>query len=210
LFSYKDQLKDYAMVSTTQLRMTVYSSLMAALTAAAAQVSIPIGPVPIVLQNMFVLLTGLLLGSRWGLASVAVYLLAGVCGLPVFALGSGGIGRIFGPTGGYLLGYLPVVFVVGWLVQKFGRRIVTDIIAMICGSILLYSCGVTWLKILTGLSWTESLAVGVVPFLLGDALKIAAAAAIARALRPVLQLPLLDRAGHNPASCRAKKHRAAG
>jgi biotin transport system substrate-specific component len=180
------------MVSATQLKMTVYASLMAALTAAGAQLSIPIGPVPIVLQNMFVLLTGLLLGSRWGLASVAVYLLAGVCGLPVFALGSAGIGRILGPTGGYLLGYLPVVSVVGWLAEKFNRRTVTDIIAMICGSMLLYSCGVTWLKILTGLSWTKSLALGMYPFLLGDALKIAAAAAIARALRPVLQLPITN------------------
>ncbi len=91
--------------ATSQLRMTVFASLFAALMAAGAYLSIPIGPVPIVLQNMFVLLAGLLLGNRWGLASVAVYLLAGVCGLPVFAGGLGGIGRIVGPTGGYLIGY---------------------------------------------------------------------------------------------------------
>jgi len=65
--------------------MMVYASLFAALTAVGAFVAIPIGPVPIVLQNMFVYLAGLLLGSRWGLASVGVYLLAGTCGLPVFA-----------------------------------------------------------------------------------------------------------------------------
>lgn len=85
-----------------QIRMTVYASLFAALTAAGAYLSIPIGPVPIVLQNLFILLSGLLLGSRWGPASVAVYLLAGACGLPVFAGGMGGIGRLVGPTGGYL------------------------------------------------------------------------------------------------------------
>ncbi|MCK7505939.1 MAG: biotin transporter BioY [Desulfobacterales bacterium] len=77
----------------------VYASLFAALTAVGAYLFVPIGPVPIVLQNMFVFLAGLLLGSRWGLASVAVYLLAGICGLPVFAGGTGGIGRFVGPTG---------------------------------------------------------------------------------------------------------------
>jgi biotin transport system substrate-specific component len=178
------------MGSTSQLRMTVYASLMAALTAVGAFLSIPIGPVPIVLQNMFVLLAGILLGSRWGLAGVAVYLLAGACGLPVFAGGLGGIGRIFGPTGGYLLGYLPVVFVTGVISERLGQRAVTDIIAMLCGSAILYACGVSWLKTLTGMSWTKSLAVGMYPFLIGDALKISAAAVIARALRPVLQLPV--------------------
>ena len=178
------------MVADIQLRMTVYASLMAALIAAGALVSIPIGPVPIVLQNMFVFLAGILLGSRWGLASLSVYLLAGACGLPVFAGGSGGIGRIIGPTGGYLLGYLPVVFVIGLISEKFGRRTITDLIAMLCGSAILYFCGVTWLKILTGMSWMKSLALGMVPFLLGDALKIVAAAMIVKALRPVLHLSL--------------------
>ena len=177
------------MVAASQLRMTVYASLMAAMIAVGALVSIPIGPVPMVLQNMFVFLAGILLGSRWGLASVAVYLLAGVCGLPVFAGGSGGIGRIIGPTGGYLLGYLPVVFVIGVIGEKFGRRTLTDIIAMICGSAILYICGVSWLKALTGMSWLKSLTLGMYPFLLGDALKIVAAAMIVKAVRPILQLP---------------------
>ena len=84
------------MKTSTQLRMTVYASLMAALTAAGAYLSIPIGPVPIVLQNLFVFLSGLLLGCRWGLASVGVYLLAGALGLPVFAGGAGGLARLVG------------------------------------------------------------------------------------------------------------------
>ena len=72
-----------------QLRMLIFASLLAALMAAGAYLAIPIGPVPIVLQNMFVFLAGLLLGGRWGLASVAVYLLTGALGLPVFAGGMG-------------------------------------------------------------------------------------------------------------------------
>ena len=174
------------MNASTQLRMTVYASLLAALTAAGAYLSIPIGPVPIILQNMFVLLSGLLLGSRWGLASVGVYILAGACGLPVFAGGLGGISRIVGPTGGYILGYLPGVFITGLIAEKTGQKTIYDVIAMICGCIIIYICGVTWLKVLTDMTLAKTLAVGMYPFLIGDALKIAAAAAIAKSLRPII------------------------
>jgi biotin transport system substrate-specific component len=172
------------------LRMTVYASLFAAMTAAGAYIWIPIGPVPIVLQNLFVLLSGILLGSRWGLASVAVYLLAGACGLPVFAGGHGGIGRLVGPTGGYLVGYLPAVFIVGTVSEKFGPKVAVDAVAMVVGSAIVYLCGAGWLKLLTGMGLGKTLAVGVFPFLLGDALKIAAAVPIARALRPIVRQKL--------------------
>jgi biotin transport system substrate-specific component len=168
--------------------MMVYASLFAALTAVGAFLAIPIGPVPIVLQNMFVYLAGLLLGGRWGLASVGVYLLAGACGLPVFAGGLGGISRLIGPTGGYLIGYLPAVFLIGKISQKAKPRAVSDVLAMICGTLVLYACGVSWLKIVTGMSPAKALALGMAPFLIGDALKIAAAAVIAKALRPVIRI----------------------
>jgi len=174
------------MALSEQVRMTVYASLFAALTAVGAFLSIPIGPVPIVLQNLFVLMAGLLLGSRWGLASVAVYLLAGACGLPVFAGGTGGIGRLVGPTGGYLIGYLPSVYVVGLISEKTGRRLVFDLLAMVCGTIIVYIFGLAWLKVLMGLSLGKTLALGLFPFLLGDALKIAAAVPIVKAIRPVI------------------------
>ena len=177
------------MDSSNQLRMMVYASLFAALTAVGAFLAIPIGPVPIVLQNMFVYLAGLLLGGRWGLASVGVYLLAGACGLPVFAGGLGGISRFIGPTGGYLIGYLPTVFLIGTMSQRAKLRVVSDVLVMICGTLVLYACGVSWLKIVTGMSPAKALALGMVPFLIGDALKIAAAAAIAKALRPVVRVP---------------------
>ena len=172
---------------SSQIRMMVFASLLAALMATGAYLSIPVGPVPIVLQNMFVFLAGLLLGSRWGLASVAVYLLAGICGLPVFAGGMGGIGRIIGPTGGYLVGYLPAVFIIGYISEKSAGRIVYDILAMICGTAVLYACGVTWLKVLTGMTLSKTLVAGMYPFLIGDALKIVAAAVITGALRPIIR-----------------------
>lgn len=174
------------MDTSTQLRMIVYASLMAALTAAGAYLAIPIGPVPIVMQNLFVFLAGLLLGSRWGFVSVSVYFLVGACGIPIFSIGRGGIGHILGPTGGYLLGYLPAVYVIGLISEKSGWRPVYDVMAMICGSIIIYVFGITWLKMLTGMTLSKTLAAGMYPFLLGDAIKIAVAVPIAKAIRPVI------------------------
>ena len=176
------------MNSSNQLRLTVYASLFAALTAAGAFMAIPIGPVPIVLQNFFVFLTGLLLGTRWGLASVSVYLLAGALGLPVFAGGTGGIGRFVGPTGGYLIGYLPAVWIIGWIAGRGKDRPLFDLFGMICGALTVYLFGVPWLKAITGMAWAKAVSVGMIPFLIGDALKIAAAVPVAKALRPMIRM----------------------
>ena len=100
--------------------------------------------------------------------------------------GTGGIGRFLGPTGGYLIGYLPAVFIIGWVAGKTGQRPLGDILAMVCGTIVLYFCGLVWLKVLTGFAWPKAIAVGMLPFLLGDALKIAVAVPIARVLRPII------------------------
>ncbi len=175
------------MDTSKQLRMTVYASLFAALIAAGAFISIPIGPVPIVLQNMFVLLAGIILGSRWGTACVAVYLLMGALGFPVFAGGTGGIGRLFGPTGGYLLSYLPAVFVTGIIAENLKKNILSDILAMIAGSLIVYGVGVPWLKYVTGMSWNKAFALGMYPFLIGDTAKIIAASFAAKIIRPIVK-----------------------
>lgn len=168
-------------------RMLVYASLMAALIAVGAFLAIPIGPVPIVLQNLFVLVAALLLGRRWAAISVAVYLLAGASGLPVFAGGTGGLGRLLGPTGGYLFGFLAAAYIVGLLAERAGQRVVLEVLAMVVGSLAVYALGVPWLKWITGMSWPQALAVGCYPFLIGDALKIAAAVPIVRAVRPLMR-----------------------
>ena len=114
------------MNNTNQLKMTVYTALFVALIAMGAFIAIPIGPVPIVLQNMFVLLAGIILGPVWGLACVSIYLLIGLAGLPVFAGGTSGIGKLFGPTGGYLIAYLPAVFVAGAISKGLKKTITAD------------------------------------------------------------------------------------
>jgi len=176
------------MNSANQLKMTVYTSLFVAFIAIGAFLAIPVGPVPIVLQNMFVLLAGIILGPVWGVACVAIYLLIGLAGLPVFAGGTSGIGKLFGPTGGYLLGYLPCVFVTAGISKGLGKKLASDIIAMVVGSLIVYATGVPWLKVVTSMTYEKALTVGMYPFLIGDALKIIAAAFIAKTVRPVIKL----------------------
>jgi biotin transport system substrate-specific component len=175
-----------AAVPLMPLRNLVLASLMAALTAVGAYIHIPLGPVPIVLQNLFVLLAGLLLGARWGLTSIAVYVLVGVCGLPVFAGGKGGLAVLAGPTGGYLFGFMAAALVVGWIAHCGRCRMFMDVLAVAVGSLVIYCLGSPWLKLVTGWSWDKVLAVGVAPFVLGDVVKAAAAVMLAGALRPMM------------------------
>jgi len=158
-----------------------------ALTAAAAQISIPLPftPVPFTLQPMVVLLGGAALGSRLGMSSQVLYLLLGVAGLPVFAaspLLPQGFGRLLGPTGGYLLSYPLAAFAAGWLAERsFDRRYLTSLLAMAVGLSVVFACGVAWLAWFAqpapaGLS--VALRTGLVPFLAADAMKIALAATV--------------------------------
>ncbi|NLJ26720.1 MAG: biotin transporter BioY [Deltaproteobacteria bacterium] len=160
------------------------------MTAVGAYIPIPIGPVPIVLQNLFVLLAGLLLGGRWGFTSIGIYLLVGAVGMPVFTGGKGGVAHFIGPTGGYLIGFALCAFVTGWISEKASGRTSYDILAVITGSLLVYACGVPWLKAVTAMSWNKALVAGMLPFLMGDALKAALAVILARAIRPVLHRQL--------------------
>jgi biotin transport system substrate-specific component len=158
-----------------------------ALTAAAAQVSVPLPftPVPFTLQPMVVLLGGAALGSRLGMASQVLYLLLGVAGLPVFAASPvlpQGILRLVGPTGGYLMSYPLAALVTGTLAERgFDRRYLTSVLAMTAGLAVIFTCGIVWLAWLTtpaaaGLG--AALRTGLYPFLPADIVKICAAAAI--------------------------------
>ncbi len=175
-----------------KLRMVVLASLMAALTAVGAYIHVPIGPVPIVLSSLFVLLAGLLLGSRWGLASIGLYLLVGAIGIPVFAGGKGGFAHFFGPTGGYLFGYLAASWITGFISERSRDLMIFDIFAVVVGSLVIYGLGIPWLKMVTQMSWPKALMVGVIPFLIGDAVKASVAIILARAVRPILKRQLMN------------------
>jgi len=154
---------------TYNIRATVAAAGFTALIAIGAYISIPIGPVPVVLQNFFVLLSALLLGSKIALSSVFVYLFLGALGLPVFAGGTGGIAHFFGPTGGYLLSYLPAVVVTGLIARPKNRalspRIIRTIAALLAGTACIYLLGVPWLKFSTQMGWSAAVTAGLLPFL---------------------------------------------
>jgi len=177
-------------MSIDKLRWMVLASLMAALTAVGAYIYVPIGPVPIVLSTLFVILSGLLLGSRWGLTSMALYLLVGAIGIPVFAGGKGGFAHFLGPTGGYLFGYLLASWITGFISERSRGLMILDILAVVVGSLTIYGLGVPWLKMVTHMSWQKTLIAGALPFVIGDAVKASVVLILARAIRPVLKRQL--------------------
>jgi biotin transport system substrate-specific component len=154
------------------------------LTAIAAQISVPLPftPVPFTFQPMVVLVGAAVLGSRLGMTSQILYLALGIAGLPVFAASPilpQGAARLLGPTGGYLMSYPVAAFVTGWLAERgFDRRYLTACVAMLCGLLVVFAGGVSWLALAVqparGLS--GALASGLVPFIVPDLLKLLLAA----------------------------------
>ncbi|HET7287971.1 MAG TPA: biotin transporter BioY [Pyrinomonadaceae bacterium] len=147
--------------------------------AACAQFAIQIGPIPITGQSFAVLLTGALLGSRLGAAAVIAYLIEGALGLPFFAAGGAGIVRFFGPTGGYLVAFPAAAFITGAFAEHgWDKRYLTAVAAMAIGSAIIFLGGWAWFSVLTNTAPVAAFKLAVLPFLLGDVIKIALAAAV--------------------------------
>lgn len=153
-------------------RELVLVGLMAALTAVGAWIKIPLPftPVPFTLQVFFVLLAGIVLGPSRGAASLLVYLLLGVVGLPVFAGGSAGIGVIFGPTGGYLISY-PIAAAVTGFLSKSNRPTALKAIAPFLGIVIIYALGVAQLAAVKKIGLVPAVVAGALPFMPFDAVK---------------------------------------
>lgn len=173
---------------TKTLNVALAASL-GILTAAGAYVIIPLpfSPVAITGQTFFVLLAGLLLGARWGATAMVTYLIIGAAGFPVFSGGTGGIGILFGPTGGYLIGFVFAALIVGYIAQHaIGKtpkyRRVLFIAGMIVGSAIIYVAGVPWLAFSADMTLAKAAVVGLFPFVLGDVVKAVAAVLVAESL----------------------------
>jgi len=162
----------------------IYASIFGAVTAAGAYIMIPLPPVPITLQTLFLYLAAALLGGRLGALSQVIYLLVGIIGFPVFAGGKAGLGVLFGPTGGYLLGFVAGAWVMGRIIEaRNSPGPVWLSLTMITGTGVIYLFGVCQLMVVAKLSLEKALAAGVLPFLAGDAVKIAAAVPLTLKLR---------------------------
>lgn len=166
--------------------LTLSASAAIALSAQVA-IPLPFTPVPLTLQTLFVLLSGALLGSKRGPASVMVYIGFGIAGIPVFASGGAGLARLLGPTGGYLVGFAAASFVAGFLFENgFGKTLFGRTLAMLAASVLIYAFGLARLASFTG--WDSVLSLGLYPFIAGDMLKIGLLTLLLPATQAVVQI----------------------
>lgn len=151
---------------------TALTAILVALIAAGAWVSIPFIPVPLTLQTLFVLLSGILL-RRWGFLPPLCYLVLGAVGLPVFHNGLAGIGVLLGPTGGFVGGFVAAGLIAGLAYERGERP--ARMVGLVLAGLAIYASGAAWLAVSTGMSLTAAVVLGVLPFLPGDLLKTAAA-----------------------------------
>ncbi|MFK2824110.1 biotin transporter BioY [Bacillus sp. B190/17] len=154
-----------------RLRMMLTAAIFAAIIGILAQLTIPLPLVPITGQTLAIGLAATILGSRYGALSALLYMLIGAVGLPVFSGMSGGMGVIFGPTGGYIISFIFSAFFIGWYIEKTGVTVLHAFIANMIGMIINLAFGTAWLKVMAGLSWPEAFAGGFAPFIIGGVLK---------------------------------------
>ncbi|MCH5206845.1 MAG: biotin transporter BioY [Oscillospiraceae bacterium] len=164
------------------LRSMVFTAVFAALICVAAPFSVPVGAVPITLATFAIYLTGALLGGKRGVLAVLVYIMIGAVGLPVFSNFQAGFAVLFGPTGGYIIGYIPLVLLSGLFSDK--RRWLIPV-GMVLGTVALYTFGTAWFMVFTKANLITALAKCVLPFLIGDSIKIA--------LTTLISVPLKSR-----------------
>lgn len=150
-------------------------------------VILPFSPIPISLGTLAIHLTAAILGMKRSIISVTLYLLLGLAGLPVFTGFTGGIGRLLGPTGGYLIGYLFIALVCGYFTDKWGNRMLPNLLGMVLGTVICYAFGTLWLSHQANLSLTAALSTGVLPFIPADIIKLILAATISYQIRKRLK-----------------------
>ncbi len=149
--------------------------------------AIPISPVPISLTNLAVYFTMYVLGRKRGTVSYLIYLLIGLVGLPVFSGFSGGAGKLFGPTGGYLIGFIFMALICGFFIEKWPSKLYLHFAGMIFGTVVCYLFGTLWLAFQGNMVFNAALAAGVLPFIPGDLVKIVIALLAGPAIRKQLK-----------------------
>lgn len=174
--------------SKSRILSVVYIAMCVAVIILCAQIQIPLGQIPFTLQTLGVFVTAALLGWKRGCVSVLVYALAGFVGLPVFAGFTGGAGIVFGPTGGYIVGFLFTALIVGLMTDKLGRKIWVLVVSMIAGMAACYAFGTIWFALVMKTDILSALLLCVVPYLIADGLKIAVASVLVNRLDKIVKL----------------------
>lgn len=166
----------------TAIKDLVFTAMFAAVIAVCSIISIPIGAVPVTLQTFAICLSAAVLGWKRGTLSVFIYILIGAVGLPVFAGLKGGVGVLAGPTGGYIIGFIPAAVLIGLVAEKTARKLLPLSLSMTGGVLICYAVGTVWFMVVTGRGIAEALMLCVVPFLIFDAVKIALAVLLSKRL----------------------------
>lgn len=166
----------------------VLMGLFVAIMAVCAWVSIPMVPIPITLQTMGVFITVSILGAKKGTVSIIIYILLGAIGLPVFSNFTGGFGIILSPTGGFILGFIFTTIIAGFISEHFKCSILTNIFAMTSGLVACYLIGTIWYCVYARVDVLTAFLVCVVPFLIGDAVKIGVSSILATKLKKLIKI----------------------
>ena len=169
-------------VSTNTAQLTS-TAMMTAVLCILGPLSLPIGPVPVSLTNFAIYLLLYVLDAKRGAIACLLYILLGLAGLPVFSGFSGGPAKLLGPTGGYIIGFLPMTFLAGMAIERFCENRLLCILAMEASTWILYLFGTAWLAYQAKMSFSAALAVGVIPFLVVDLIKMIIAALLGPEIR---------------------------
>ena len=153
-------------------------AVMIAVTCVLAPLSLPIGPVPISLTNLAIYFGLYILGVKKESLSYIVYMLIGLAGLPVFSNFTGGVGKLFGPTGGYIIGFLPMAVIAGIFIDRSKGKLLPSLLGMVLGTVICYALGTAWLAYQANMDFKAALFAGVIPFIPGDLIKMALAAVL--------------------------------
>ena len=154
------------------IRQMAMIAILTAITCVLAPLSIPIGPVPISLTNLVIYFGLYILGTKFETISYVIYLLIGLVGIPVFSGFTAGPGKLFGTTGGYLIGFIPMALIAGFFITRFARKKAMHFLGMVLGTVVCYAIGTVWLSFVAGLDAWAALMAGVIPFIPGDLIKI--------------------------------------
>ncbi len=175
------------MNSLNKIKKIAFTGILAAVLCVIAPFSLPIGAIPISLATFVIYTTACSADLKYTASAVTVYILLGAAGLPVFSSFTGGFQIIAGLTGGYIIGYIPCVLIVGSMVKKYENKKIIYPLSMVLGTVACYTVGTAWYILQTGVNISSAILVCVVPFLLGDAVKIFTASIVGFTLRKRLK-----------------------
>ncbi len=176
------------MKQISAVKNLAFTALLAAVLCLLAPLSVPTGAIPVSLASFAIYVIASCVKTKYSVIAVAVYILLGAFGVPVFSAFTGGFHRIAGITGGYIIGYIPCVLIIGLLVNKYESKKFVYPLSMVLGTVLCYFTGTLWYILQTKTSVTAALFTCVIPFIIGDIIKIAVASILSIPLRKRLKI----------------------